>query len=423
MHTNQPEHNPIATADQFAAEGEVSRMWEMPVVKQARQQAATMWRLAFGTDIPPEATGLDEAVDEYVTNYLFKATACDPDAPRIARGFMPAYSWQGRQVPGARMGGDNPDNCYRFIGIGHGRRYRLTVTPVGTPPSDVTFTLVGNWGTSVTIQTVEWASLEKRADGSAVITIDDRPGGGNHLTTTAQVKFLFVRDSLSDWASETPLDLKIELVDGKSPTLILTLEDRAAQAAHRLVEEVPLYYWFIRIFSGREKNHMVQPARVLGLGGLRTQASAMGRFDLAPHEAVVIRINPAGARYCSLTIHDWWFRSLDAHTRQTNLTGGMATTDPDGWISFVVAHKDPGVANWIDTTGLRHTLPLIRWQGIPDDVPDSALRLTQKIVPLAELADHLPAGMAKMTPAGRADQLAARQAAFARRISCCQQPN
>ena len=397
-------------------------MWEMPVIRQARMQSGNLWRIAFGVDVPAEANGFDDAMDEYVTNYLFKAAACDPDNPRIVRGFMPGYCWQGENapaqaVPGARMGGDNPDNCYRFIGIGHGRRYRLTVKPVGTVPSDITFTLVGNWGTSVTIQTQEWAALDKQADGSAVITIDDQPGNGNpnHLTTAPNVKFLFVRDSLNDWATETPLALSIEVLERKGSGL--TLEEKAARAAHRLVEEVPLYYWFIRIFSGRDKNHFNQPARVLGLGGLRTQASAMGNLELSPDQAMVVRINPAGARYCSLTLHDWWFRSLDAHKAQTNLTSLMSTTDPDGWISFVVSHKDPGVANWIDTTGLRHTLALIRWQGIPDTVPDSDLRLTQKIVPFTELADHLPDGMARISSGERAAQLASRQAAFARRTT------
>ncbi|MFD2501525.1 hypothetical protein ACFSTI_25325 [Rhizorhabdus histidinilytica] len=113
--------NPIANAGQFAAEEEVRHMWALPQTRAARDHAAQLWRVGHGTDIPDGLLdSFDSAMDGWVTNYLFKATAIDPAAPRIVRNFMPGYRWQGGDVPDARMGGDNPDNCYRLAGIAPG---------------------------------------------------------------------------------------------------------------------------------------------------------------------------------------------------------------------------------------------------------------------------------------------------------------
>lgn len=410
--------NPVANADQFAAEEEVRAMWALPVVMAARAQAAAHWRIAYGRDIPAEAEpAFEAAMDEYVANYLFKAAACDPLHPRFVRNFMAPYAWNGGNVPGARMGGDNPDNCYRLAGIAHGERYVVHVTPIDRPPAHVSFTLVGNWGTSVTIRTIEWHKLDRDANGGARIVIDGEPADGraNHMATTPNTKFLFVRDSMADWACETPLQLDIERI-GMSAGVPLPLEQRAGQAAFRLVEEIPLYYWFTRLFSGRPVNRLDNPAAVDSVGGLVQQASAMGHFHLEADQAAIIRYDPAGAAYCGPTLYNWWFQSIDAGYRSSSLTAAMSVPDADGCITCVASIRDPGVANWLDTGGLRHTLPLVRWQGLPETPVRGGPRLSVEIVPFDALDDLPRRGMARVDPAGRAAQIAARRAAYQRRV-------
>ena len=141
--------NPIANAGQFAAEEEVRQMWALPQTRDARDAAARLWRVGHGTDIPEGLLGsFDAAMDGWISNYLFKAAAMDPIAPRLVRNFMPGYRWQGGDVPDARMGGDNPDNCYRLAGIAHGGRYCIIGRVVERQPVHASFTLVENWGTS-----------------------------------------------------------------------------------------------------------------------------------------------------------------------------------------------------------------------------------------------------------------------------------
>jgi len=60
-----------------------------------------------------------------------------------------------------------------------------------------------------------------------------------------------------------------------------------------------------------------------------------------------------------------WLCSLDYlhHTASLNLS--QAKPDPDGTLPLVVAPKDPGVANWLDTTGLHEGTLFVRWQKLP----------------------------------------------------------
>jgi len=94
-------------------------------VQQARSQAAFMWVTAMGT-VSGEAQALFEAaMDEYAFNYAIKAVNSDANHPRVVQNFMPRHTWFGREINGARLGGDNPDNGYRLIPVEHGAAYEL----------------------------------------------------------------------------------------------------------------------------------------------------------------------------------------------------------------------------------------------------------------------------------------------------------
>lgn len=411
--------NPIANPGQFAAEAEVRAMWDEPETKAARDHCAQLWRIGHGTDVPPQVEPLfDEAMDAWASNYLFKAAARDPVRPRFVRDFMPGHSWNGGAVPDARMGGDNPDNCYRVAGIAHGGRYRVTGQVMKTRPAHVSFTLVENWGTSMTVQTVELPGIAMADDGSFTITIDDQPANGrpNHMTTTPRVKFLFVRDSMMDWETETPLKLGIERIDapGIAP---LSFEERLNEALRRMREDVPLYFWFFRLSAGHAVNSMPQPIRPGSVGGLVTQASSLGRLRLEDDQAAIIRFDPAGAAYSSLQLAMWWYRSIDAHRLQSGLSAAQAVRDGDGLITAVVSAADPGIANWVQTDGLRDLLPMIRWQGLPASPQGRGPIHWLEVVPVAKIDAHLPAAMARVGAAERKAQIEARRAAWARRIT------
>jgi hypothetical protein len=78
----------------------------------------------------------------------------------------------------------------------------------------------------------------------------------------------------------------------------------------------------------------------------------------------------------------------------------------------VVAHHDPGVANWLDTAGHSEgaiILRCVRTESAP--VP------TCTVVPFDRLADGLPADVVTVTPAERAEVIQMRRRAVSRRFA------
>jgi hypothetical protein len=409
--------NPVATDDQLAAEAQAIRLWAREDVQAARRKVGFLFKLAYGADAPAAmAPRFEAAMDEFVFNYLLKACASDADHPRFVRCFMAAYQWFGRDVPGARMGGDNPDNCYRLAGISHQGRYRLHVVAAGVEPASTTFTLVANWGTSKTVQTLDAVQAVRGADGGFEILIDADPADGrpNHLRTTPETLFLFVRDSFADWARETPYALRIERLDAPASAPIDD-DEAARRAVAAVVEDVPLYYWFTRLNTGKPVNTLASPIPSGALGGLVNQAGTQGWCRLEPGQAMAIRLKPAGASYCALSLVDWWYRSLDAERVVSSLTNRQAVLDADGTMTLVIAAEDPGVANWVDTGGEREVLVIARWQGLPAaPVGAGPQVLEARLTHVAEVRDR-PEAFGAIALAARTAQRQARQAAYARR--------
>ncbi|MDE2621093.1 MAG: hypothetical protein KGL54_13100, partial [Sphingomonadales bacterium] len=282
--------NPIANADQFAAERDVLAMREDPRIAPARAQIAMLFARGYGNRMPDEARPLLPAFcDEFLNNWLFKAAASDAQHPRFVRDFMPAHAWAGHEVVGARTGGDNPDNCYRLAGIEHGTRYRVTGHLPAQPAhkaANISFTLTANYGTSQTVQTIEDHELDVAADGSFELLIDDQEGPArNHLQTRPGVKFLFVRDSMMDWSVEDPLTLSIERL-GQPNAAPLTREAMATRAIEHALNDLYLYFWFQNIWSGLTPNSITEAQAMRGAGGgLVTQGICNGSFLLGPDDA------------------------------------------------------------------------------------------------------------------------------------------
>jgi hypothetical protein len=414
------EHNPIDNAGQLAAEADLLALLDDDRIRAARAHVGALWRNAWADSVPGEVAGHVEAMlDEYFANWLFKAVASDAQHPRFVRNFMPPYSWHGRALPGARTGGDNPDNVYRLAGIAHGTRYRVTGRRAGDrEPADVSFTLVGNYGTSVTIETIESRAVMREKDGSFVLTIDDTAAAGrpNHMTTAANAKFLYVRDSMEDWARETPFDLQIERL-GAPLAKPISRDEMADRAAFRAREDVPLYYWFQSTLI----NMAIDSSKFLpanrGTGGLATQALGRGYFDLGPEDAVIVDYDPAGAAYSAIQLGSWLFQSIDAGLITSSLNRAQCAIGADGRVRAVISLRDPGVANWLNPGGFARVMMMLRWQALPAQPQRGGPDFTARKVAFDDLARLLPDDTRRVTPAERAAQIASRQAAFARRLA------
>jgi hypothetical protein len=164
-------------------------------------------------------------------------------------------------------------------------------------------------------------------------------------------------------------------------------------------------------------NTMTEPR--LTPGGLASQFSSAGHFDLGDGQAMVVTVPAAGravAPYQGIQLGSMWYISLDYINHQTSLTADQARTDPDGRMRFVICERDPGLANWLELTGHTRGYVQIRWQRLTRDLgPGDGPQV--EVVGFDELPRVLPYyESARATPAEYAARIAARQAAVAARM-------
>jgi hypothetical protein len=151
-------------------------------------------------------------------------------------------------------------------------------------------------------------------------------------------------------------------------------------------------------------------------GGLSTQFSSVGHYDLADDQAMIVTVPASDAPYQGFQLGSMWYVSLDYINHQTSLTADQARVDPDGRIRFVVSERDPGLANWLECTGHARGYLQIRWQRLaraltPEDGPEV------EVVPVQELPERLPFHeQSRITPPEYAARIAARRAAVADRM-------
>ncbi|HZV11126.1 MAG TPA: hypothetical protein VFF94_15295, partial [Novosphingobium sp.] len=238
-------------------------------------------------------------------------------------------------------------------------------------------------------------------------------GRRNHLTIPPGALYLFIRDSMGDWASQAPDALRIRMTS--PPTAAPLDEDALAAAAIRNIQQDLFYAYYAQRLFFNGPQMMTPPEGAGSVGGLVTQQGSLGHFTLAADEAVILTASEGGATYRDVVLHDLWLRSLPNRDAQISQTNAQMRADADGRFTHVIALADPGVYNWLDPCGLHDVLVLYRWQGFPDPAAPGP-QLESRKVKLAELEAHLPAGVARVSAAERAAQIAARQAAYDRRF-------
>jgi hypothetical protein len=151
-------------------------------------------------------------------------------------------------------------------------------------------------------------------------------------------------------------------------------------------------------------------------GGMSTNLYAGGVFELGPDEALVVENRIlAEPRYLGFQLGNLWGESVEYATNLGSLNGFQSEVDPDRAIRLVVAHRDPGVPNWLDTTGLPEGFLTARWAYSETPPADRWPRISATKVPFGEIRRHLPGTTRGVTPDERRAQIRVRQRHVQRR--------
>jgi hypothetical protein len=149
------------------------------------------------------------------------------------------------------------------------------------------------------------------------------------------------------------------------------------------------------------------PAQASGLKG---QAYGMAPWRCGPEEAVVLEFHPPTCLMWGVSLCDRYWQSIDFADRQSSVNSAQAAlTAADRFIG-VIAHDDPGVANWLDPAAETRGTIAVRYL-MSEAVPTVQYRT----VPRADLEASLPADVPRVSPEERRRALAERRLAVARR--------
>jgi hypothetical protein len=101
-------------------------------------------------------------------------------------------------------------------------------------------------------------------------------------------------------------------------------------------------------------------------------------------------------KYWSLILTNDLYETTDWANNQASLNDAQAHVDGDGWFRAVVAARDPGVPNWLDTAGYPSGAIQGRWF----DASSAPIPQVRK-VQVANVRSALPADTPAVTPAQR----------------------
>jgi len=212
----------------------------------------------------------------------------------------------------------------------------------------------------------------------------DELAGDPWVAIPKDASAVVVREYIADRTAEATAELTIEPLD------LPELPDPPNDAA--LAEQLTSMAWTIAKLT--TLHHSIKPellampnqlvsAEAADLGAADTTPDnlyMLGTFRLAGDEALILDLVPPPSRYWSVTIENIWHECIDAHRRRSSITNAAAVAGEDGRVRVVVAAKDPGVDNWLDTGGRHRGFVIIRWLDNPE-VPST----TTQVVPVADV--------------------------------------
>jgi hypothetical protein len=267
----------------------------------------------------------------------------------------------------AKIGADNPDNYYQTAALRGDCEYRISGSRGTIHYLDFATQSggVASSGDSVQGGHLDAADLAIEPDGTFELHISCEPREGNWLRMTPDTTSLIVRQTYLDRDAETPADLRIERVGGNAkpaPLSAAALDAGLARAAGLVVSCAALFSGWAAGFQ-KHTNQLPKfdDAISMGAGGDPNICYYHSYWQLAPEEALVIEATPPPCEFWNFQLDNHWMESLDYRHHRIHVNKHTARYRDDGSVRIVVAHRDPGVENWIDTAGHSQGTMCFRW--------------------------------------------------------------
>jgi hypothetical protein len=273
---------------------------------------------------------------------------------------------------------ENPDNLYLGARVSGGQRYRIW-GKLGTARWMSFNVHAGAFGAGGrgTAEALDARALVLGPDRSFELFLGGERGGAvNWMPLPSDAGSLIVRQTFADRASEAPSELRIERIGATERPQPLAPEKvgqalATTPALLRALAGMALS-WSDDLAKTKNRFSEVMPgaAAVFRDPDIHFHAAY---FDLAPDEALVVEARPPPCDYWMFVLSNHWLETLDYTRHRITLNNHSARLEPDGSLKLIVAARDPGHPNWLDTAGHAHGTIGVRWvgPGVADVIPSA----------------------------------------------------
>jgi len=311
------------------------------------------------------------------------------------------YQWNSSAAePYNFLNSPNPDEQYHLLPVGDDTEV-VTVRP-GPGTEEITFTMMT--GDGMTKET-DWHAVvahnldqfTPNADGTYTIYVGpSAPTGANWIDTDGYQTVL-VRDTLGDWGlPQASISAQLENQPAFTiPVLSDTdISSLLAQTGDNLVSNnasftlFGLQYVFNTIPMNTVKDWATTTSAIPGGPLLPGQITSFVHYSIPNDEAMVVKVPNIDATYTGAQISNAWTATSPYATVTGSLNNTQVYQDSDGYTYYVLSSQNPGVANWINTSGLQDGLFALRIQGLNGDMPGDPQIVGT--VPVGEVDQLLP---------------------------------
>ena len=242
-------------------------------------------------------------------------------------------------------------------------------------------------------------------------------------------RYLTCRELFHDWANQDVMDLEILRLDCeqeiKPPIDVDTATNLMREVGTITRNQVHFWNAFNAITletygkipggisdkMGMDRPFMpvndMNPPNALGIatgGGQSSNIYAGGTYLLGDDEALLIESHtPVEPAFMGFHLANLWGESLDFESYPSNINAHFLDRDEDGGYRWVVCHKDPGIANWVSTTGLPHGYTSMRWTYPTPPPKEQWPTLKVEKIAVSEIREKLPQART-VSEAERAEQ-------------------
>ncbi len=271
---------------------------------------------------------------------------------------------------------ENPDNLYLGAGIEGRHDYRVWGTRGGARWLSFNTFAGGGFGGGGrgTGTTLHERELAVRPDGGFEVILSQRPAPGNWLRLEPDTRLLTIRQTFFDKGRDPRAELHIERLGEPAPRAPLDpahlYRALLGSARHvRAITEIGAAW------SRRQSAHPNVFANVQQDDTFKFKDPQItwnqAWFELGPEEALQVDLDPPRCDYWMIALHNFWTETLDYRYHPVARNSGNAKLEADGSARFVIAHRDPGHPNWLDTAGHAHGIVGVRWvgEGVENRVP------------------------------------------------------